>query len=445
MCYTLNRLWAFNAITNEGTTSNDIGLDCGINDDDYDEGKIDDLMEGEARLVLNLGNGKSCPVTLEAILIGHEDVVTDVAWKPSWQDCKGSPSLLSSSMDRSILIWRAEVEDEITGEALGVWSPIVRVGIAGGLLGGSVGSTLLGFVGACWYGSRIAGHGHGGAIYFWSNASSGKDALEDEENAHTWESIPGLSGHFGPVEDCCWEATRGSYLLSLSEDQTCRLWASPGDGYNDDGSLAKWREYSRPQVHGYNLKAITCIGVGRDVGGEPLHRFVSGADEKVLRSFDGPESTLLLLKQSGIRCEVDKEKRVDRAYIPSLGLSNNSEASEDVAGFRSVIEDSEKIKLPQERELGVNTLWLESDKLFGHNTEILTLASSTQSFLQDGEGFRNGNKVIVASSCKARDVENASILLWDVDQSKCVNVLKVSDPLNMPYHIFWYFYFLYII
>lgn len=39
-----------------------------------------------------------------------------------------------------------------------------------------------------------------------------------------------------------------------------------------------WKEIARPQVHGYDMSCISSIG---------QLRFVSGADEKVLRAFEG--------------------------------------------------------------------------------------------------------------------------------------------------------------
>ena len=58
-------------------------------------------------------------------------------------------------MDRTILLWMEESNDgdaavAATGVAAsgGVWVPISRVGSAGGILGGSIGASLMGFVDA---------------------------------------------------------------------------------------------------------------------------------------------------------------------------------------------------------------------------------------------------------------------------------------------------------
>jgi elongator complex protein 2 len=55
--------------------------------------------------------------------------------------------------------------------------------------------------------------------------------------------------------------------------------------WNRDG-MKSWHEVARPQIHGYDLNAISS-----------LHdwKFVSGADEKVLRVFQTSKSTADLL------------------------------------------------------------------------------------------------------------------------------------------------------
>ena len=89
-------------------------------DDDDDDNREEDMEEGEARLEIIHGN-KLASVTLEALLIGHEERVTSVSWHPNPEPVYGQDLILiSSSMDRTIFIW-SEHES-------GVWTPISRVG-----------------------------------------------------------------------------------------------------------------------------------------------------------------------------------------------------------------------------------------------------------------------------------------------------------------------------
>ena len=128
-------------------------------------------------------------------------------------------------MDRTLLIW---------SPFTGVWTPLTRVGSAGGILGGSIGSTLLGFVDAAVEpvtGESLVGHAFGGALYVWSveqetNIGGVEElSLEDLALRNKWNAMPCVTGHFKSVTDLCWEAERGDYLLTVSADQTCRLWA----------------------------------------------------------------------------------------------------------------------------------------------------------------------------------------------------------------------------
>ena len=90
-------------------------------------------------------------------------------------------------MDRTILLWMGEEYSEVGdgvgrgGGGGGIWTPISRVGSAGGILGGSLGASLIGFVDAAFSpdASRIVGHGYGGSIHFWSQAvQSNKLAID---------------------------------------------------------------------------------------------------------------------------------------------------------------------------------------------------------------------------------------------------------------------------
>ena len=87
----------------------------------------DGLEEGESRSVTS--------VYLEALLVGHEEPVTSISWHPCRKSIYGRDLILiSSSMDRTILVW-GEHES-------GILTPISRVGSAGGILDGPVGSSL---------------------------------------------------------------------------------------------------------------------------------------------------------------------------------------------------------------------------------------------------------------------------------------------------------------
>eukprot|EP00978_Attheya_sp_CCMP212_P001728 scaffold3561_cov55-Attheya_sp.AAC.1 len=471
-------------------------------EDDEDSVKEEDLLEeeGEARLQIfhptshsndndndtddaaSSSSSAVTNVTLEALLIGHEEPVTSVHWHPTLEHC-----LMSASMDRTILLWTPESTTSSSGDGEeedtsggGVWAPLTRVGSAGGIIGGSIGSSLLGFVDALFdpTGRRIVGHGYGGSLHFWSLLNNISDTvgnvetanapndevvvalnLLEEDSMHNFRATPCLTGHFRSVTDIAWEATRGSYLMSVSADQTCRLWtclpidsSNKNNKNNNKGRTDKmvWMEVARPQVHGYDLNAITCIGDGRK---ELLHRFVSGADEKEVRAFDAPRSTVRLLTSlqssssshghgeetttTPMVVDDQDETRVERAYIPSLGLSNRATAGEDDGDMeeeQDVDEEDESNTykqgddrlpvLPLERDLGVTTLWLETRKLFGHKTELVCLTSTITA--KCGillESYPNA-PILVASSCKARDVDNASIRLWNVEESICTQVLK---------------------
>jgi len=293
-----------------------------------------------------------------------------------------------------------------------------RVGAAGGILGGPIGSSLSGFVDATFSpdGNSIAGHGYGGSLHFWSSSGRKHGCGEgDGFESERWSAGPCLTGHFRGVSGISWEVSHGQYLLSAGLDQTCRLWTSvPSE------TGVTWHEAGRPQVHGFDLNALACL---------PEHRLASGADEKVTRIFEAPKATLRLLRSlkqgtEGSVSNIDAE-RPERAFLPSLGLSNRTTIAggvEEEEGYEATAKDdadddtasSLQVELPTERDLGVITLWPEVRKLFGHHYEVVCVAST----------ITPTGIVIVASACKARDVENASIMIFEVQSGRCLQVLK---------------------
>ena len=392
------------------------------------------MIEGEARLEILHGKNLLTSVYLEALLIGHEEMVTSVAWHPDPMSLYNEDLILvSGSMDRTIFIWSC-TDGGLYGandddDAGGVWTAVTRVGSAGGILGGSVGSSLLGFLHVeiePVHGRWIMGHAYGGALHFFSCEKSkdtfpgqgeGSNNMPIEERAALlqWRAQPCVTGHFSEITDLAWEAYNGDYLITVGNDQTCRLWA-PMEGTED-----VWIEVARPQVHGYNLSAVTSLSTA-----DHRHLLVTGADEKEIRVFDGTRSFLRTLNLiTGLQSDDKVRQLVERAYIPALGLTNKASAADGADEDTSGASASNTLLL-LERDLGSTSLWPETRKLFGHNSEIARLTStlSARSALSVQYSTPYFNDVLVASSTKARDVETANIRLWDVDKNNCVQVLK---------------------
>jgi hypothetical protein len=369
----------------------------------------DDAQSAEARLVFQLPSlGVSYSIFLETLLVGHEDWVTTVHWLPrlgiSTNSCSiASPAaeykhteefrLYSASMDRNMVIW---MPDHHTG----IWLPSVRVGDIGGMLGGSVGSNLLGFVSGCASpsGQDLIGVGYGGSLHMWSKYTEGSAGAvfnqcspaigvcesaqqrHQAEEAETWHPIPFLTGHFGVVSDCCWSLA-GDLLYTVSSDQSCRLF---GDVVNSGGAANApyWCEISRPLVHGYDLNAIACVpprqhsdsssssSSSSTVNHSSDFLIAIAGDEKLIRVLDAPSGVIHGL---ATMCHIEAAKReehdpingvnrrIPRAYLPELGLSSKAaslmtdqEQSEMLSRNVSSIEWNKPLL---EGQLSDHTIW----------------------------------------------------------------------------------------
>ncbi|CAL8296481.1 unnamed protein product [Lota lota] len=328
-------------------------------------------------------------VSLETVLSGHENWVYGVHWQPPRYEggqLQQPLSLLSASMDKTMILWAPE-------EGSGVWVEQVRVG--------EVGGNTLGFYG-CQMGpdgSMIVAHAFHGALHLWCKR-------QDREGE--WSPGVVMSGHFNAVQDLSWDP-EGEYLLSVGSDQTTRLltpWKQK------DGTQTSWHEISRPQIHGYDMQCLATVG---------RFQFVSGADEKVLRVFRAPRNfvenfanisgaSLDKLLASG-----DAADLPEGASTPALGLSNKAVFQGDLA--QKVSEQQEQLSCvsdqyretyfhplnltepPPEDHLLQNTLWPEVQKLYGHGFEMYCLASDSAN-------------TVVASACKASKAEHAAVMLW---------------------------------
>lgn len=370
-------------------------------------------------------------VSVETVLAGHDGWVYGVHWQPgNWlaeaevnvrggggSSSSGSSNgggtwmqplrLLSASMDRTMIVWEPEQES-------GLWMEQMRVG--------DVGGNTLGLYG-CQFspcGRSIIAHGYQGGFIRWNlDIGSG-----------TWKAGTTVGGHFGAVQDLAWDPVGGEYLLSVSLDQTSRLFAPWLRHQVEFGEHApqllqqrqqppRWYEMARPQVHGYDVQCLALLG---------RYRFASGADEKVVRVFEAPSNFLdnfsrlcghdrgVLIRQRDAESVTTGSAVPEGASVPALGLSNKAvyqgKPAPDLYAERDLVphEDEqyaehsfrplELTAPPTEDNLVQNTLWPEIQKLYGHGFEIFTLAASP-----DGK--------LLASACKATKGEYASILVWD--------------------------------
>ncbi|CAI9721363.1 complex 2-like [Octopus vulgaris] len=347
--------------------------------------------------VQSKGSSLCFAITLESVLLGHDGWIYSVRWHPPIEKENGWHQplrLLTASMDKTMILWSVDKDS-------GVWVEEVRVG--------EVGGNTLGFYGGLFSpcGDSILAHGYQGALHQWT---FNKEKL-------CWEPAVTGGGHFKAVDDIAWDPVDGSYLLSVGLDQTCRFHAP---WVTDTLQRPTWYEVARPQVHGYDIQ---CLAV--------LHRykFVSGADEKVLRVFNAPKNFIEnFCNISKLDIEVElKNKEISSvpqgASVPALGLSNKAVyCNEKTAEEEIEAHPNEQYpevyfspvtlhEPPTEEHLLQNTLWPETQKLYGHGYEIFAVTADPR-----GE--------ILASACKASKSEFAGIILWNCSNWKQLGVLE---------------------
>ena len=279
----------------------------------------------------------STSIKLESVLTSHQAPVQSVCFSPTG-------SVLSSSLDFTVMVW----EEEQTA-----WSPRYTMGQMTG--------NKNAFFGAASdpSGEHIFAHSFNGAVYHWQHISSG------------WVPASAPSGHLSPVTSL---SLGPGFLLTSSQDQTCRIFASQ-----------RWIELSRPLVHGYDLN---CAVFGHGV-------LVTGGDEKVIRVFEPSiVSAAVLGRFSEVRLEGKKGTSGQ-----ALGLSNKPEESPSV------------VEIPQSPPLddflSTHTLWPECRKLFGHQNEVSALALAHK-------------RKLLASACKSQNEQDAEIYLWDLETMSVV-------------------------
>nr|CDS28332.1 elongator complex protein 2 [Hymenolepis microstoma] len=348
---------------------------------------------------------------LESVIKGHNHSVTGLAWSPVLWSPKSCPQLLSASADKTLIIWApSEPLFSNDGEANLVsesaWLEQVSVGTVGG--------KSLGFLGCAWgnYNNEIYGHGFRGDLSTWSTDGEPRITLTGHFNSVTdlsWcrETIDGtpIKSIAGSGDDDSFISAYPPYLLTCGLDSTVRLhglFYTEGSGCSPP--VRMWRELARPQLHGYEMNSVVSMDF--------IH-YISAGDEKVGRVFSATESFVeQFLSEATIQAHPGLQHLPIAAVQPEQGLSNRPmiEAEE-----QELIEtNSEYIKSPYpptESALTETTLWLETNKLYGHSNEVYSLALNPQGTL-------------LASACKAAKEELAQILLWRTDNWQIHQTLR---------------------
>ncbi|KAM0015317.1 putative transcription factor WD40-like family [Helianthus debilis subsp. tardiflorus] len=368
----------------------------------FDKRKAENTLAYYIKGPVFIAGSFSYQVSLESLVIGHEDWVYSVEWQPPSLTENGScyqpQSILSASIDKTMMIWQPE-------RTTGIWVNVVTVG--------ELSHSALGFYGGHWSPSAdsILAHGYGGSFHLWKNVGNEFD---------NWKPQKVPSGHFAAVTDIAW-GRYGEYLMSVSHDQTTRIFSSWFNEAKLKDDYDTWHEIARPQVHGHD---INCLAI---IQGKGNYRFVSGADEKVARVFEAPLSFLKTLNHatSHLHDDLQVDVQVLGANMSALGLSQKPiyvQASSETRdksgndGFDTLesIPDAVPSVLtepPIEEQLAWHTLWPESHKLYGHGNELFSLCCDHQGKL-------------VASSCKAQSMSVAEIWLWEVGSWKAVGRLQ---------------------
>jgi elongator complex protein 2 len=364
------RLWRFQR--------GEVALPVPAGDEDPILGGLEPTLSNKAHQFHAAGSKYS--VTFEALLFGNEDWIYTTTWNPN-PECQ---QLLTASADNTLTIWE---QDTVSG----VWVSAERMGEISVQKGST---TATGSTGGFWIGlwspdgKQVVSLGRTGSWRSWCY----------DVDADVWVQTLGISGHVRSVNGVRWEPT-GGYLLSTSADQTTRLHAQ----WLRD-TKKSWHEFSRPQIHGYDLNCIDTLGSAR---------FVSGADEKLLRVFNEPKPIAKLLERLSAFKQSTEGELPDTAQIPVLGLSNQSMGEEAPLGEgeeangadvgqalanQAILSDSNQP--PFEDQLARYTLWPEHEKLYGHGFEISAVAV-------------NNDRTLIATACKASSIDHAVVRLYD--------------------------------
>lgn len=357
-----------------------------IDNSDEDESKLTLLSNKQYKFTL--ASEDKVAINFEALIMGHDDWISSLKWHDT------ELKLLASSADTALMIWEP---DDISG----IWISSSRLGE----ISTKGASTATGSSGGFW--ATLWFNDGKGTDYVATNGKTGAWRLWSTQDQINWEQNLAVTGSTRKCTDLSW-SINGEYLLSTSLDQTTRLysqWRLESDGSEREDLT--WQEFARPQIHGYDMICISTLS---------NTRFISGGDEKILRSFDEPKGVAEILKKfCGIELETDVMP--ESAALPALGLSNKATTDEQeqqqmqAANDNDVRETADTNNIsyeilsslttpPLEDHLQRHTLWPEIEKLYGHGYEIISVDASP-------------DKTLIASSCRSNTTQHAVIRIFD--------------------------------
>ncbi|KAL0949764.1 hypothetical protein HGRIS_009803 [Hohenbuehelia grisea] len=335
-------------------------------------------------------------IMFDALLVGHEQGITSLCWRQpssstSSSQTKAVPTLLSTSTDSSVILWSPS--EVVTAQpSSSIWVNRQRFGDIGG-------QRLGGFVGGLWSrsGKEVLAWGWSGGWRRWRCT-----AIDDANES--WFELGAIGGHKGPVKGMSW-SPKGEYLISAGVDQTTRIHGPVpiAEADADNSSAVAWHELARPQVHGYDLIDALFLS---------SLNFVSIADEKVVRVFEAPRNFVDIVEAlKVVQYSEEEHNRPLGASVPPLGLSNKAMPE---AGTRLSDPNNESpaARRPFEGELAATMLWPETEKVFGHGYESISLAVST-------------SKQLIATACKSTSPTHAVVRVYDTTKYQ-----PIGEPLQ---------------
>lgn len=386
------RLWSLNRLNEQDVIS-------------YKSRKKDNLTvfdeyKSQTSFVFSVSENVYYHILLESVLSDHEDAVSSVCFLEE----ENKMYILTSSFDFNVGLW--ELKN-------GIWDKNFTLGEMSG--------NKHSFFQAIFLGNKdnIIAYSYTGAMYQWKKVNN------------AFESVPVVHGHFKPVTDISWDNT-GNILLSCSQDQTSRIYCLIK-------SIDYWTEISRPQIHGYDINSVAFLNNNNEIDKNYnlINKFICASEEKIIRMFEPSFNTLKYINcLSELEFNFSKTKSNDffeKSYVEgtkhALNLTTKQVVVEDeefddkfditkfdptsmLTNQNQELSNSKNYQIsPDEDFLTNHTLWPETNKLYGHSYEVITVEASHK-----GDIF--------ASSGSARNEKYAQIFIWSISSN---NVLQKLD------------------